>query len=137
MAPNGRAMVERLENWKDALRLFSAVLENDIGRQNYVAWFNIGFLRWKHLNDPSAAEQAFFNAQRTAPPSAISGTPRAFATWRKCSIYRDTSRTPTRRPIVRSPANENTKPCSTGLATLRKANARKRWLCVACSLLEL
>ena len=68
MAPNGRAMVERLENWKDALRLFSAVLENDIGRQNYVAWFNIGFLRWKHLNDPSAAEQAFFNAQRNSAP---------------------------------------------------------------------
>lgn len=60
--------VEREEDWKDALRLFGAVLENDIGRQNYVAWFNIGYLRWKHLGDPAEAEKAFFNAQRYSAP---------------------------------------------------------------------
>lgn len=60
--------LEREENWKDALRLFGAVLDNDIGRQNYVAWFNIGYLRWKLLGNPAEAEKAFFNAQRYSAP---------------------------------------------------------------------
>jgi tetratricopeptide (TPR) repeat protein len=60
---------ERLENWNDALRLFQKVTENEIGQQNYVAWFNIGYLRWKHLKNLTEAENAFFRSQRLSAPS--------------------------------------------------------------------
>ncbi len=60
---------EKEENWRDALRLFRAVFENDIGRQNYVAWFNAGYLEWNLLNDPATAEKSFSNAQRYSAPA--------------------------------------------------------------------
>lgn len=55
---------EQQENAKDALRLFQRVIDNEIGKQSYVAWFNIGYLRWHHLKDVVQAEEAFFQAQR-------------------------------------------------------------------------
>ena len=60
---------EAQDNWKDALRLFGSVTANEVGRQNYVAWFNIGWLRWKLENDLPAAEEAFYHAQRYSAPS--------------------------------------------------------------------
>jgi tetratricopeptide (TPR) repeat protein len=60
---------EQQENWKDALRLFHRVIENEVGKQNYVAWFNIGYLRWKYQNELPEAEEAFFQAQRLGAPT--------------------------------------------------------------------
>ena len=55
---------DRDEDWKDALRLLHATTENPIGMQDYVAWFQLGWLRWKHENNVQSAEEAFYRAQR-------------------------------------------------------------------------
>ena len=62
-APAGRARQAELA---DARRLLTSVLDNPIGNRNAVAWFQLGWLHWRHDEDPSAAEDAFFNAGRLA-----------------------------------------------------------------------
>jgi tetratricopeptide (TPR) repeat protein len=60
---------ERSEHWDDALGLFEKATENEIGRQNYVAWFNIGYLRWNHHGQLAEAEAAFSRAKRLSAPT--------------------------------------------------------------------
>lgn len=55
---------ERDENFDDALRLFECCLENPIGMQDYVVWFQIGWLKWKHKQDLNSSEMAFYRSQR-------------------------------------------------------------------------
>jgi tetratricopeptide (TPR) repeat protein len=55
---------ERDENFDDALRLFECCLENPIGMQDYVVWFQIGWLKWKHKQDLKSSELAFYRSQR-------------------------------------------------------------------------
>ncbi len=55
---------DQTHEFADSLRLLSAVLENPIGGRNYVAWFQIGWLRWKFLSDYAGAEEAFYHAAR-------------------------------------------------------------------------
>jgi tetratricopeptide (TPR) repeat protein len=54
------------EDFQDAMRLLRVCVDNPIGMQDYVAWFQIGWLLWKHQQDPSAAEEAFYRASRLA-----------------------------------------------------------------------
>jgi tetratricopeptide (TPR) repeat protein len=55
---------DRDEDWKDAMGLLQEVISNRIGKQDYLAWFQIGWLHWKHKEDIGAAEEAFYQAQR-------------------------------------------------------------------------
>lgn len=55
---------ERELDWTDALKLLQEVVQNPIGHQDSIAWFEIGYLRWKLQNDLRAAEDAFLHAQR-------------------------------------------------------------------------
>ena len=55
---------ERDEDWKDATRLLQAATNNPVGMQDYVAWFQIGWLQWKHEQDIAQAEQSFYRAMR-------------------------------------------------------------------------
>lgn len=60
---------ERAADLKDSLNLFQVVVENPVGHQNYIAWFNLGYLNWKFLNEYKIAEEAFFNAARYSAES--------------------------------------------------------------------
>ena len=55
---------EQDEDWKDAMRLLKSATDNPIGMQDYVAFFEIGWLLWKHDSNLVAAEDAFYRAQR-------------------------------------------------------------------------
>ena len=55
--------------WNHALEQFRSVVDNKIGKDMYVAWFNIGYLSWKHLGDLVEAEKAFDQAQLFSAPS--------------------------------------------------------------------
>lgn len=55
---------DRLEDWKDSMKLFEFVVENPIGKQDFTAWFHIGFLKWKLDGNYAEAEAAFGRAQR-------------------------------------------------------------------------
>lgn len=55
---------DRDEDWKDAKRLLQSIVENPIGNQDYVVWFQIGWLLWKHEQKADEAEEAFYRAQR-------------------------------------------------------------------------
>jgi tetratricopeptide (TPR) repeat protein len=55
---------DQMDNWADALSLFEAILQNPIGKQDYVVWFHIGYLRWQLLRDTASAEAAFNTARR-------------------------------------------------------------------------
>jgi tetratricopeptide (TPR) repeat protein len=63
---NGR---DRDEDWTDALRLLQATVDNTAGMQDYVAWFQIGWIFWKHHNNLPQAEEAFYRAQRLSAAS--------------------------------------------------------------------
>ena len=70
-----------LDYWDTALKRFNDVVANKVGEQNYVAWFEIGWLRWKliamrHTGEPSVlvelfhdAEKAFYTAQLYSAPN--------------------------------------------------------------------
>lgn len=60
---------DRTENWNDAMRLLKATTANPIGMQDYVAWFQIGWLQWKHEGDVAQAEQSFYRAARLSADS--------------------------------------------------------------------
>jgi tetratricopeptide (TPR) repeat protein len=54
------------EDWKHAMKLLQDVINNPIGKGDYMAWFQIGWLQWKHEQDLGAAEEAFYQAQRVS-----------------------------------------------------------------------
>jgi len=56
--------------YTDATKLLADVLNNPIGSRNYVAWFQVGWLRWKHEGDIAEAEEAFYQASRLSAPKA-------------------------------------------------------------------
>ena len=59
------------EEWyKDAARLLRDVLDNPIGRGNYVAWFQTGWLKWKFQRNLAEAEEAFYQAARLSASKA-------------------------------------------------------------------
>lgn len=55
---------DREEDWEDAIRLLQTTVENPIGMQDYVAFFQIGWLTWKLRKNIAEAELAFHRAQR-------------------------------------------------------------------------
>jgi len=57
------------EDFADSLRLYREVVKNPIGNQDYVAWFDIGWLLWRYENDLAKAEEAFRRACRLSEPS--------------------------------------------------------------------
>jgi len=61
---------DRIEDWKDAMRLFELVVENPIGKQDFTAWFHLGFLKWKLEGNYVEAEAAFGRAQRLSAVDA-------------------------------------------------------------------
>jgi len=61
MQASGR---DRQEEFKDALRLLTEVLNNPIGSRDFVAWFQIGWLKWKDKQDLPGAAEAFYQAAR-------------------------------------------------------------------------
>jgi tetratricopeptide (TPR) repeat protein len=67
MADSGK---DREANFADALRLLEKVLADVIGQRNYVAWFQMGWLKWRHLNKIEEAEEAFANAVRLSKSRA-------------------------------------------------------------------
>jgi tetratricopeptide (TPR) repeat protein len=60
----GRKGRERDEDWNDAMRLLNATTDNNLGMQDYVVFFQMGWLLWKHDHNVAAAEAAFYRAQR-------------------------------------------------------------------------
>jgi tetratricopeptide (TPR) repeat protein len=55
---------DREEDWNDAMRLLRLSVDNPIGMQDYVAWFQIGWLLWKHTQNFAEAEEAFYRSSR-------------------------------------------------------------------------
>jgi len=53
---------DRHEDWKDAMRLLKTVTDNPVGMQDYVVWFQTGWLLWKQQKDVIAAEEAFYRS---------------------------------------------------------------------------
>jgi tetratricopeptide (TPR) repeat protein len=60
---------DRADHYEDAYALLNLCVQNPIGRQDYSAWFNIGWLNWRHRNDLAEAENAFNRARRLSEPS--------------------------------------------------------------------
>jgi tetratricopeptide (TPR) repeat protein len=54
----------------DATKLLNGVLKNPMGRRNYVAWFQVGWLKWKYELNIVEAEEAFYQASRLSAPKA-------------------------------------------------------------------
>lgn len=57
------------DDFADALRLYREVVKNPIGNQDYVAWFDIGWLLWRHEKNLPEAELAFRRAERLSEPA--------------------------------------------------------------------
>ena len=55
---------DREEDFEDALRILRDMATTPQGMQDYVAWFEIGWLLWKHERNLPEAEDAFYRAQR-------------------------------------------------------------------------
>ena len=55
---------DRSEDFSDATRLLGEVIKNPIGNQDYVTWFQIGWLLWRHEHKAPEAEEAFYRASR-------------------------------------------------------------------------
>lgn len=60
---------ERVEDWKDSMRLLRLTIENPLGMQDYVAWFQMAWLLWKQEDNIAEAEEAFYRAQRLSAPN--------------------------------------------------------------------
>jgi tetratricopeptide (TPR) repeat protein len=61
---------DRTEDFKDAMNLLEATVGNPIGKQDYVAWFQIGWILWKDGARLAEAEEAFYRSQRLSEPEA-------------------------------------------------------------------
>ncbi|MEO7719867.1 MAG: hypothetical protein ABIY70_26980 [Capsulimonas sp.] len=55
---------DREEDFQDALRILRDLVLTPQGMQDYVAWFEIGWLLWKHERNLPESEEAFYRAQR-------------------------------------------------------------------------
>jgi tetratricopeptide (TPR) repeat protein len=55
---------DREASLREALQLFHITVEHPLGLRDYVAWFNIGWLRWKLDGNLQEAEKAFATAVR-------------------------------------------------------------------------
>lgn len=55
---------DRDEDWKDAMRLYRTTVQNPIGMQDYVAWFQFGWLLANHEQNFAEAEEAFYRSYR-------------------------------------------------------------------------
>jgi len=65
-----RAQGDEAREWYgDALELLGQAVENPVGKQDYVAWFQIGWIRWKLERNHKTAEQAFGRAARLSKPA--------------------------------------------------------------------
>jgi tetratricopeptide (TPR) repeat protein len=67
MRASGR---DRVEDFKDALRLFRTIQEDAVSGRDYTVWFNIGWLLWKMEEDLPEAEEAFYQATRLSASTA-------------------------------------------------------------------
>ena len=67
---NGVGGRERDDDFEDASHLLQEVIKNPIGNQDYVAWFQTGWLQWKHFRNLPEAERAFHRAVRLSAPEA-------------------------------------------------------------------
>jgi tetratricopeptide (TPR) repeat protein len=61
MRTSGR---DRVEDFKDALRLYRTIQEEGVSGRDYSVWFNIGWLLWKLEENLPEAEEAFYQASR-------------------------------------------------------------------------
>lgn len=66
----GRTGRDRGEDFNDAMRLLRTTVDNPIGNQDYVVWFQIGWLQWKHENSPGEAAESFYRASRLSSSDA-------------------------------------------------------------------
>jgi len=70
ISSGGRSEGRRRAGWyQDALDLLNEAVENPVGKQDYIAWFQIGFVLWKGEEHFSAAAEAFDRAARLSEPS--------------------------------------------------------------------
>lgn len=60
---------DRAEWYRDAGELLQSAVSNPIGKQDYVAWFQIGWLYWKADEKLPEAEEAFARATRLSSPN--------------------------------------------------------------------
>jgi tetratricopeptide (TPR) repeat protein len=67
---NGRTSLgTRRDEWyDDALAIFQQIVEDPVGRHDYVAWFEVGWLLWKHHRAVPQAEEAFSRSVRLSVP---------------------------------------------------------------------
>jgi tetratricopeptide (TPR) repeat protein len=68
----GRKTLEpdRSGHYDDAMLLLREVVKNPIGNMDYVAWFEIGWLLWRHERKYKEAEEAFRLAARRSSDNA-------------------------------------------------------------------
>jgi DNA-binding protein YbaB len=55
---------DRLEDFRDALRLLRAVQSDPVSGRDYQVWFNVGWILWQMEGDFAEAEEAFYQASR-------------------------------------------------------------------------
>jgi tetratricopeptide (TPR) repeat protein len=61
MRTSGR---DRVEDFKDALRLYRTIQEEGVSGRDYTVWFHLGWLLWKLEENLPEAEEAFYQAAR-------------------------------------------------------------------------
>lgn len=68
---NGRRSTgrDRTTWYNQAVVHIKSILDNPAGREDYIAWFEMGWLNWKHLQELQAAEEAFDNARCFSKPT--------------------------------------------------------------------
>lgn len=54
--------------FSDAMKLLNQCLKNPVGEQDYVVWFQKGWLLWKYMNNIKEAEKSFSEARRLSKP---------------------------------------------------------------------
>jgi tetratricopeptide (TPR) repeat protein len=70
IASGGRSDGRRRAGWyQDALDLLSQAVQNPVGKQDYIAWFQTGFVLWKRDERLAEAAEAFDRAARLSQPA--------------------------------------------------------------------
>ena len=123
---------ERDEDWKDATRLLQAATNNPVGMQDYVAWFQIGWLQWKHEQDIAQAEQSFYRAMRLSASNKdlyhIKSVRHLAYMQYLQNNFKDAYLTIKKLQLLVSTQLRCTTRCMTPLATRQKsATTKKRW----------
>ncbi len=60
---------EQSDDFDDAFQQLEEIIKIPKGNQDYVTWFQIGWLRWKHHKNVASAEEAFYRAARLSAPT--------------------------------------------------------------------